>query len=307
MGPDSDDAGALAVLHALEASGEARILATLCSTTDAWCAPCVDAINTYYERGSIQVGTLKGRGSPGGTAEWTANAFNAYIAGHFPNQLQHGTHAPSALELYRKILSSQPDSSVHVVATGPLTNLANLLEWQAENGDGPGGLDLVSRKVRELTVMGGMYPTGSEFNFRSDSVSARIVLDTWPTPIMFSGFELGAGLKTGARLFDELAEEHPVRLAYHLWDLQFARWFAPSFDMSKGIWPHSSFDQTAVLYAVRGLRDYWFAETTGGNTITTNGANAWQSAPDRPHAYLIEHMPRDQLTRIIEDLMVYQP
>src|SRR3990170_406515 len=47
---DCDDAGALAVLHALADRGECEILAIMCSTRDPFSAPAIDVINTYYGR-----------------------------------------------------------------------------------------------------------------------------------------------------------------------------------------------------------------------------------------------------------------
>src|SRR5687768_10367927 len=60
MDSDCDDAGALAVLHALADRGEAEILATVASSKNPWSAPCVDAINTYYGRGDLPIGVPKG-------------------------------------------------------------------------------------------------------------------------------------------------------------------------------------------------------------------------------------------------------
>ena len=134
--------------------------------------------------------------------------------------------------------------------------------------------------------MGGRYPSGSESNFNVDPEATRTVVEEWPTPIMFSGYEIGEDVLTGSALWDA-GEENPVRQAYHLWDLYFARRFTPEFDPSTGIWPHSSFDQTAVLYAVRGLREYWDARTDGRNVILDDGSNSWQASPDADHAYLI--------------------
>ena len=45
METDCDDAGALAVLHALADNGECEILATVVSVRDPWSAATVDAIN----------------------------------------------------------------------------------------------------------------------------------------------------------------------------------------------------------------------------------------------------------------------
>jgi len=304
LGPDSDDAGALAVLHALATNGEAEILGVICSTQNPWCAPCADAVNTYYKRPNIPVGTLKGPGSLGGSEEWYGDSFNGYIAGHFQNNIRHGEYAPDALIIYREILSRQPDNSVHIVVTGPLTNLRDLLI--SENSV-MSGYELIKKKVKFLTVMGGKYPAGSESNFMVDPKATKDVVEKWPTPIMFSGYEIGEDLLTGHSLDEKTPSDNPVRVAYHLWDLHFARRFDKDFDPETGIWPHSSYDQTAVLYAVRGLKDYWTARSSGYNYIYEDGSNEWRQEQDRDHSYLIESMPREGLAKIIEDLMVMSP
>lgn len=306
MGPDSDDAGALAVLHALADAGEAEILGTMCGTTSPWCAPAIDVVNTYYGRPDVPTGTLKGEGSAGGSDEWYGASFNAYLAGRFPNRTRHGEYAPDAVALYRRILAAQPDSSVAVVATGPVSNLRHLLASAPDSLSPLGGRALVARKVRHLTVMGGRFPEGGESNFMVDPEATRRVAADWPAPVTFSGFEIGEEVLTGPRLGTETPEGNPVAVAYHLWDLVFARRFEPDFEPESGIWPHSSYDQTAVLHAVRGLRDYWTV-VRGRVVIHDDGSNGWEPDPVGPHAYLVEKMPREGLARIIEDLMVASP
>lgn len=317
LGPDSDDAGALAMLHALVSRGEVDLLGVMCSTKSPWCPPCADAINTYYRRPDVPIGALKGPGSMGGSEEWYGDSFNGYVAGHFENDLRHAEYAPNAITLYRQLLASSPDGSVVIASVGPTTNLRDLLESRPDEFDSRTGADLVKAKVRLLSVMGGRYPAGTESNFAVDAEASQYVVDAWPTSIMFSGFEVGEDLLTGPRLFTETPPDNPVRAAYHLWDLYFARRFTPEFDPQTGIWPHSSFDQTSVLYAVRGLRDYWTAHTTGRNYVRADGSNEWRAEPEAEigrtadgsweHAYLIEKMPREELARIIEDLMVTPP
>ena len=56
MGPDYDDVGALTILHAFADSGKAEILATMASNRYALVAPCLQVINTYYNRADIPVG-----------------------------------------------------------------------------------------------------------------------------------------------------------------------------------------------------------------------------------------------------------
>jgi inosine-uridine nucleoside N-ribohydrolase len=304
MGPDADDAGALAVLLTLEHLGEARVLATIADTTNPWCAPAIDVINTYYGRGDIPVGTLKGPGSPGGSDDWFGGSFNGYLAGRFPAGLRHGTLAPDAIRLYRQVLAGQPTGSVTIVVVGPLTNLRDLLLSEPDDLSPMNGHQLVAEKVKELVAMGGQYPAGRESNFFVDAAATRTVVDEWPTPIMFSGFEIGQMIFTGPRLSTGTPPDNPVRVAYELWDRVFAQRFQPDFDLESGIWPHSSYDQTAVLYAVRGLGDYWEANRDGRNRVHEDGSNEWVPGPSSGHAYLVEKMPREEVARIIEDLML---
>jgi inosine-uridine nucleoside N-ribohydrolase len=307
LGPDSDDAGALALLHALAINGEVEILGVMCNTKSPWCAPCVDAINTYYSRPEIRVGTLKRSGSLGGSEEWYGDSFNGYIAGHFENKIRHGEYAMDALVFYREILSNQPDNSVYIVATGPLTNLRDLLISDSDSISLFSGYELIEKKVKYLSVMGGKYPKGSESNFMIDPEATIEVVGKWPKPIMFSGYEIGEDLLTGQRLGEETPSDNPVRIAYHLWDLHFARRFDRDFNPETGVWPHSSYDQTAVLFAVRGLKDYWTANSSGYNYIHEDGSNEWRREQDKNHSYLLESMTREELAKIIEDLMVMSP
>ena len=61
MSGDADDAGALALLHALVDRGECELLATVVNRKDKTgaSAAAVDAINTYYGRPDIPIGTDK--------------------------------------------------------------------------------------------------------------------------------------------------------------------------------------------------------------------------------------------------------
>ena len=50
LGPDYDDVGALAFLHAMADSGKAEILATISSNKHELVAPSIEIINTYFKR-----------------------------------------------------------------------------------------------------------------------------------------------------------------------------------------------------------------------------------------------------------------
>ena len=53
MGPDYDDVGAIALLHALADSGNCTILATMASNKHPKVAAVLNVLNTYFNRPKI--------------------------------------------------------------------------------------------------------------------------------------------------------------------------------------------------------------------------------------------------------------
>ncbi len=72
-------------------------------------------------------------------------------------------------------------------------------------------------------------------------------------------------------------------------------------------WEQASYDILAVLYSVRGLRDYWTAVTVGSNVIESIGTNHWEALPDANHSYLVESMDPTALANIINNLLADTP
>lgn len=285
IGPDWDDVGAAATLHALANLGEAEILAMGVSSgghSGTWGPPCLDAFNTYYRRPDIPIGVAQNGPSFG-------SSYNQQIAEEFPQDLGT-TNAWDAVELYRKILSEQPDSSVVIVTVGFITNIAALLNSEPDNYSLLNGMDLVEKKVERWVCMGGGYPSsGGEFNFTQDPDATQFSVENWPKPILFSGFEIGVSIYTGAKLA-LTSESNPIRRAYEL-----AGGYVGS--------TRSSWDQTAVLAAIRDPLLYWNLETTGYCSVATNGSNEWYSSPDKDHSYLIRNVSDEDMTEIIDNLM----
>lgn len=62
LGPDYDDVGAMALMHALADSGQVNILAAVSSNKDEHVVPCIEVLNTYFNRPDIPVGAPEKRG-----------------------------------------------------------------------------------------------------------------------------------------------------------------------------------------------------------------------------------------------------
>lgn len=302
MDSDCDDVGALAVLHALADLGEARILATMSSSKNEQTPLCLSALNGWYGRPGLPIGVPKGAGAG------RPSKYAAELAKRFPHALTSAADAPDAARLYRDLLLREADGSVVIVTVGYLTNLADLLRLPEEGGL-PSGEDVVRRKVRLWACMGGNFignPAKDDVkltnnNFTVEKAGALYAVRHWPAALMFVGREIGSvpsGLKAGARL-KELPEGHPVRLAYQLW---FGG--APK--------DRHVADQTAVLFAVRGLRDYWDAETRGYMDLQPDMTFEWKYDRDPGQGYLLKRTvdgkPNDRaIEREIETLMMRMP
>src|SRR6266542_6963796 len=60
---DNDDVAAVAILHAMADAGQVQILAMGVVSRCPYSPACLDAINTYYGRGDIPIGCIKGPNS----------------------------------------------------------------------------------------------------------------------------------------------------------------------------------------------------------------------------------------------------
>ena len=160
MGPDYDDVGAIAILHALSDSGYAKILATVSSTKYEGVSGVLNAFNTYFNRPELPVGVPKGKALE--LKDW--QFWTDTVLARYPHKIKKNAEAPDAVDVYRKILASQPDHSVTIITVGFLTNLANLLESKADRFSPLAGKELIGMKVKQLVSMAGGFPEGREFN-----------------------------------------------------------------------------------------------------------------------------------------------
>jgi len=163
---DVDDVGAVAVLHALTDLGEAKILAMGISAKHSACAPCLDAINTYFGRPDIPIGVNKGKG-------FLRNSkYAQQIADEFPHDLKSADEAPDAATLYRQVLACQPDRSVVMISVGQVSDFASLLKTDSDPHGSLSGGELVKRKVKAWVCMGGKFPEGREANLVNHAEAA---------------------------------------------------------------------------------------------------------------------------------------
>ena len=292
FGPDYDDVGAITLLHGFADSGFIKILATVASSKHKNAAAAINVFNTYFNRPEIPIGVVRGNAVElGDKQHWTDSVISRY-----PHKIRSNGEAEDALDLYRKILASQPDHSVTIITVGFLTNLAHLLESGPDKYSRLNGSDLVRKKVIGLVCMAGRFPSGREFNLDQDAASSKKVLEAWPGPILFSGFEIGQKIKTGLPLIHDTRIQHsPVK------DV-FAICIPMAAEDSAG---RMSWDETAVFVAVKGWRNYYDLQM-GDCLINSDGSNEWINRGGMK-AHLMEKKSPQEMTTIINQLIMHQP
>ena len=292
MGPDYDDVGAIAMLHAFADSGYIKILATMASTKYKGVAGVFSVLNTYFNRADLPVGVPKQKGLElKDFQHWTDTLLAKY-----PHAIKNNEEVPGAAELYRKLLSVQPDKSVTIITVGFFTNLADLLQTAPDKYSKLNGRELVKAKVKELISMAGHFPSGKEFNVERDATASQTVFSQWPTPVLLSGFEIGRKIKVGLPLVNnEKIKDSPVKDVFRISIPQ-------DKQDSAG---RMSWDETAVLIAAKGYEPY-YTLTYGKMVVADDGSNTW-SVDGKQHAYLVEKMPFGEVKKEIEKLIQHQP
>ncbi len=292
MGPDYDDVGAIAMLHAYADSGYANILATIASTRYPGVASVFDALNTYFKRPNLPIGVPHRTGLQ--LRDW--QHWTDSVIAHYPHRIKNNSQVPEAVTVYRQVLAAQADTSVTIVTVGFFTNLADLLRSPADQYSALSGKELVRRKVKRLVSMAGRFPAGKEFNVDRDPKASQEVFAAWPTEIWLSGFEIGQQIKVGLPLVrNSSIRNSPVQDVFRIC-IPMAK------EDSAG---RMSWDETAVLVAVKGMAP-WYRLQQGTMVVAADGSNTWRNNEGR-HYYLLPAVPHKEVETLIEKLIAHQP
>jgi inosine-uridine nucleoside N-ribohydrolase len=296
FGGDADDLGALAMLNHFQNKGEADLLAVMCWNTEKYAVSAIDAVNTYYGNPDIPIGLRQGSSHE---AEWNHSKIITENLDYDATQ----ENVAEATILYRKILSEADDHSLIIITVGPLMNIKKLISSQADEISLMDGKQLINAKVKEFVIMGGQFPNGKdEWNFNGNMPGVtKFVLDHIKVPITFSGFELGESLKTG-EIFNNLPQNSPIYLGF-LHFSKHAPWIKENY--KDKILDNSTFDQTAVLYAVRnGVGQYWYKVKDGLCVADSTGGNKWIPMHSSKHSYLVLDKPVEEMELELEAFML---
>ena len=303
IGNDVDDALALGLLHSLQTRGACELLGVTITRCDELAGPYVNAVNHFYGRAQLPVGCIRG------TPESDTSKFLPLVAVRdgdafrYPHELRRSSDAPDALKLLRRLLAAQPDGSVTLVQVGYFSNFAALLDTPADEFSPLKGLDLVRQKVKLLSVMAGAFQTVEdnnhicEFNVVRDIPAAQKLAREWPTPIVWSGFEVGMALPYPAGSIERdyhYVSHHPIAASY------FA--YMPP--------PHErpTWDLTSALYAVLPERGYFGLSSPGTVTVEADGFTRFSpKAGGRDRFLKLDALQRARTLEALVQLCVEPP
>lgn len=295
MGFDVDDVGAVCAAHALEQSGEARILAIVHDTGYAKGIGAVSAINHFYGRDDIELGAWKGQFGKYG--DQNQNKYVSDLINYYAGPVTHYDQVPHCAETYRKVLAAQPDNSVKIASIGMTTCLSDLMSSSADKYSNLDGPALVGKKVKEIVWMDGMYNFGCAEALNSAWLgpdedchgSAANAVNNVPSNVkqIFSG--VGGNIISGGRLSTCAGDENPCRKAFMNWA-----------GYGNG---RSSWDPLATVMAVRGAANTKLRETdsSGDMSVDGEGREYWNSG-DKPQTHVATAASDGDIVRMLDDL-----
>ena len=280
IGPDCDDAGALAILDQFCLEGACELLAVTHCTGSPYGLPTISAINRLFGI-RVPLGTCADSGFLAGG---DALRYTPEVAKAFPNDYPQGAPQPEAVRVFREALEKAEDSSVTVIAIGPLNNLAAYLCDRA-------AARLIAQKVERLIAMAGSFTPESgfvEWNVEQDIPAAHYVARHWPTPILFCPFEAGEHILTGAALVDY--PDNPVSMAYRIHTN--GGMLRPSWDLVTVL---AAFEEDGRLMPLSG---------TGRVDVDEHGATRFAPEAGGPHRYMRPSLEPEALIARLEALLL---
>lgn len=291
IGNDVDDVLALGMIHNLEKRGACKLLAVTLTIDSPRAAPFVDAVNTFYGRGDVPIGAVR-NGVKSNSSFFKLVEATDDGKPRYPHDLKSSAQAPDSIALLRETLSKQPDNSVAIVQVGFSTNLVRLLDSPPDAVSPLGGSDLVKQKVKLLSIMAGAFTKigndahYKEYNVIKDIPAAQKLATSWPTSIVWSGFEIGIAVPYPAVSIErdyEYVAHHPLKESYYLYNPP----------------PHErpTWDLTSVLYAALPDRDYFELSEPGTVVVEADGFTSFQAKPEGTQRYLKLNPVRAARTR----------
>jgi hypothetical protein len=292
---DVDCVATLPILYQLADRGEVQILAMVADSANPLSAPVLKLFAKYGGHAETPIGAnltdepataLCAKNQCNGS-KWTQGLVKRFDAGDTRE------HYPDCVTVYRKVLADRPEHSVAIVETGFATCLVRLLASPPDAISRMSGAELVKHKVKLLSVMGGRYPAGAEWNFQSDAPGFHALFTQWTRqnglpPVYLNGYANGRHVLAGAP-----ASASPMTNPT-LYAMQLA-----------GAAQRPMWDMLSALFAARGLAHEgttYFTVSKPGTVVVDGetGADTWSDGTDSGHYVLTNAAPDETFSALFD-------
>lgn len=185
MGNDIDDALALDMLYKYADEGRITLLGITSNKEEHPASvEYIDILNTFYGYPDIPVGRIR----EGANCD-RENSFVAQTSrdGGYKRTISDYDALLESAELLRRLLASQGDGEVTLIAVGFSTNLQRLMASGPDAVSSLDGMELIRRKVKHLYMMAGEFEQAegksAEYNIRIDRDAAQELSKSGPRPL----------------------------------------------------------------------------------------------------------------------------
>ena len=283
---DVDCVNTLPILYALEDRGEINILAMVADSANPLTAPVMKIFANYGGHPQTPIGANQS-GDPASALCVKNKCNESYWATGLVQRFDPGdtrANYPGCVAVYRKALAHEAAHSVAIVVTGFSPCLNQLLASGPDATSKLSGAELVKQKVKLLSVMGGKYPQGTEWNFECDAPGFHKLFTQWTKQngypsIYFNGFANGLDILAGPPATAS-PTTNPTKYGLDLaktaqrpmWDMLSALFAARGLAYQGTTYFTLSQPGTIALDAQTGA-DTWSAAVDSGHYVITNAAS----------------------------------
>lgn len=236
-------------------------------------------MNTWYGYPNVPIGVIET-----GASE-TDNAPNFIRAAcelqedgkpAFERTVKDHNDFAKSVPLYRKILASQPDSSVTIISVGFSTNLVQLMDTEGDGFSPLSGKELIAKKVKLLsTMLGRFIDDVAEFNVYCDIPAAQRMTNEWPTEIVVSPYEVGDKiLYPASSIENDFGWKIPNPLV-----VGYINYLQMPYD-------RQTWDLTSVLCVVEEDKNFFGSSGKGTIAVDDKGITTFVSSANGKHSYL---------------------
>ncbi|MCQ2974887.1 MAG: hypothetical protein MJ211_08760 [Bacteroidales bacterium] len=298
FGNDIDKLGALLLINNFIDSNECNLLGVVCSSSSKSSLHSLHLVNSFCNHNNIPIveSRCQEKSATSNFADIIAVDNSISFTDNFFN---------NSTIMYRKLLASAQDKSVTIIVSANLSSLDALLKSPGDKNSPLTGFQLVRKKVNEVIIVGGIFPSGfgnwhvydSQYSFIAKVIKKLSIVN-----VTYIGYELGKSLQSGT-IVNSFNKDNYIYECYNHFS-KYSLWTKQRY-MGEILNTNSS-DQIAVLYAVRNYIGSFWRRKDGKCLVNNDGTNKWKPSTKSNQSYLeLFTDPENIVNEINNELLKY--